>query len=119
MVSGGPGLILMSIFCLSTGSYTEDLLMKRLLIGYNTLIRPIDNQSQSIQVELGFSLVQVLGVEEVNQVMRTNVWISLGWQDNQLGWEPVQHEVRHCNIVFSRHQALALDTTLYGRALLC
>lgn len=47
------------------------------LPGYNPLIRPVQNVSESIKVQFGITLFQVISVDERTQVMKTNNWIRM------------------------------------------
>ena len=45
--------------------------------GYNPLIRPVQNASESVKIEFGVTLFQVISVDERTQVMKTNNWIRM------------------------------------------
>ncbi|MEQ2238044.1 hypothetical protein ILYODFUR_029280, partial [Ilyodon furcidens] len=48
-----------------------------LMTGYNPLERPVFNDSQSLTVYFGLSLMQIMDVDEKNQVLTTNIWLQL------------------------------------------
>jgi len=55
----------------------EKRLIKRLLHRYEragVVGRPVLNQSQTIHVNYGLALIQILDLDEKNQVLTTNVW---------------------------------------------
>ena len=55
----------------------EKRLIKKLLNNYETVGvvgRPVLNQSQTIHVNYGLALIQILDLDEKNQVLTTNVW---------------------------------------------
>jgi len=55
----------------------EKRLIKKLLNYYETVGvvgRPVLNQSQTIHVNYGLALIQILDLDEKNQVLTTNVW---------------------------------------------
>jgi len=55
----------------------EKRLIKYLLNNYETVGvvgRPVLNQSQTIRVNYGLALIQILDLDEKNQVLTTNVW---------------------------------------------
>lgn len=55
----------------------EKRLIKYLLDQYETfgvIGRPVVNTSQTIRVQYGLALIQILDVDEKNQVLTTNVW---------------------------------------------
>ena len=45
----------------------EELLMDRLLDGYNDLVLPVENATQPVNVWFGLSLVQLLQIDEQSQ----------------------------------------------------
>jgi len=55
----------------------EKRLIKYLLGNYQevgVVGRPVFNQSETIKVSYGLSLIQILEMDEKNQVLTTNVW---------------------------------------------
>jgi len=55
----------------------EKRLIKHLLRNYQkvgVVGRPVFNQSDTIKVNYGLSLIQILEMDEKNQVLTTNVW---------------------------------------------
>ncbi|CAG5131995.1 unnamed protein product [Candidula unifasciata] len=56
---------------------------------YNPLIRPVVNASDSLNISFNLALSQIINVDEVNQVMKTNVWLQVYWHDYQLRWDPI------------------------------
>ncbi|ULT82859.1 hypothetical protein L5515_018097 [Caenorhabditis briggsae] len=67
----------------------EERLLSYIFDGYNSLIRPVLNAS-SPPIEVFFSLAFVLliNVDEKNQIMQTNVWPTMKWNDYQMQWDP-------------------------------
>ncbi|GFN80395.1 neuronal acetylcholine receptor subunit alpha-3 [Plakobranchus ocellatus] len=59
--------------------------------GYNPLIRPVPNNNDSLNIRFSLALSQIINVDEVNQVMKTNVWLQVYWNDYQLKWDPSQY----------------------------
>ncbi|XP_034077022.1 neuronal acetylcholine receptor subunit alpha-7a isoform X1 [Gymnodraco acuticeps] len=59
-----------------------------LMSNYNPLVRPVDNDSQSLTVHFGLTLRQIMDVDEKNQVLTTNIWLQLYWDDFYLRWNP-------------------------------
>lgn len=60
--------------------------------GYNPLILPVKNISQAVQVQFGITLFQVISVDERTQIMKTNNWIRMTWNDYQLKWDPTRYD---------------------------
>ncbi|CAL1529245.1 unnamed protein product [Lymnaea stagnalis] len=56
--------------------------------GYNPLIRPVVNTNDTLDIQFNLALSQIINVDEVNQVMKTNVWLQIYWKDYQLEWDP-------------------------------
>ena len=48
----------------------EEVLLERLLDGYNDLVLPVENATQPVSVLFGLSLVQLLQIDEQNQACR-------------------------------------------------
>ncbi|XP_065094187.1 neuronal acetylcholine receptor subunit alpha-7-like [Ochlerotatus camptorhynchus] len=79
----------------------EKRLLNNLLNTYNTLERPVANESESLEVKFGLTLQQIIDVDEKNQILTTNawlnldeknqllitnIWLSLEWNDYNLRW---------------------------------
>lgn len=64
-----------SIDCLA--GHNEKRLLNALLDGYNTLERPVVNESDPIQISFGLTLMQIIDVDEKNQMLVTNIWLKL------------------------------------------
>ncbi|XP_033890318.2 neuronal acetylcholine receptor subunit alpha-3-like [Acipenser ruthenus] len=76
--------------CLS--SKGEDSLFRRLFQHYNQFIRPVENVSDPVTVEFEVSISQLVKVDEVNQIMETNLWLRHIWNDYKLRWSPVEYD---------------------------
>ncbi|KAK7115593.1 acetylcholine receptor subunit alpha-like isoform X2 [Littorina saxatilis] len=59
--------------------------------GYNKLIRPVGNSSDTLIVKLGIRLSQLIDIDEKNQIMTTNVWLRQEWRDLNLQWDPEEY----------------------------
>ncbi|KAG5884942.1 hypothetical protein JTB14_032813 [Gonioctena quinquepunctata] len=64
----------------------EKLLLNNLLATYNVLERPVANESEPLEVKFGLTLQQIIDVDEKNQLLITNIWLSLEWNDYNLRW---------------------------------
>ncbi|XP_057665139.1 neuronal acetylcholine receptor subunit alpha-7 isoform X1 [Diorhabda carinulata] len=64
----------------------EKLLLTNLLANYNVLERPVANESEPLEVKFGLTLQQIIDVDEKNQLLITNIWLSLEWNDYNLRW---------------------------------
>ncbi|XP_030224977.1 neuronal acetylcholine receptor subunit alpha-3 [Gadus morhua] len=75
--------------CSSKG---EDRLFRRLFRKYNQFIRPVENVSDPVMVAFQVSISQLVKVDEVNQIMETNLWLRHIWNDYKLKWAPVDYD---------------------------
>ncbi|KAJ1348061.1 hypothetical protein KIN20_003278 [Parelaphostrongylus tenuis] len=70
----------------------EERLVIDLFRDYNCFIRPVQNVSSSpLTVEFGVALVLLINVDEKNQILQTNVWLTMKWNDFQLRWQPMDY----------------------------
>ncbi|XP_070994550.1 neuronal acetylcholine receptor subunit alpha-3-like [Oncorhynchus clarkii lewisi] len=76
--------------CLS--SKGEDRLFRNLFRRYNQFIRPVENVSDPVTVEFEVSISQLVKVDEVNQIMETNLWLRHVWNDYKLKWVPIEYD---------------------------
>ncbi|KAK2716449.1 acetylcholine receptor subunit beta-like 1 [Artemia franciscana] len=72
-------------------SEDEERLVRNLFRGYNKLIRPVENLTEKVEVQFGLAFVQLIDVNEKNQVMKSNVWLRLMWNDYQLQWDEADY----------------------------
>ncbi|KAK3532269.1 hypothetical protein QTP86_014288, partial [Hemibagrus guttatus] len=70
----------------------EDRLFRRLFRKYNQFIRPVENVSDPVTVEFEVSISQLVKVDEVNQIMETNLWLRHIWNDYKLKWSPADFD---------------------------
>ncbi|XP_053710966.1 neuronal acetylcholine receptor subunit alpha-3-like isoform X2 [Synchiropus splendidus] len=73
-------------------SKAEDRLFRKLFRRYNQFIRPVENVSDPVSVEFELSISQLVKVDEVNQIMETNLWLRHIWNDYKLQWKPVEFD---------------------------
>ncbi|XP_047010677.1 neuronal acetylcholine receptor subunit beta-4 isoform X2 [Ictalurus punctatus] len=96
---------------------SEERLMNWLLSKdrYNNLIRPALNRTERVTVNLQVSLAQLISVNEREQIMTTNVWLTQNWNDYRLSWDPSKYEGIDKLRIPSRHIWLP-DIVLYNNA---
>jgi len=58
---------------------------------YNNLIRPSLNQSNPIEIYIGFTLYGITGIDEIEQKLTTTGWLDIGWTDEFLQWTPASY----------------------------
>ncbi|KAM4592962.1 neuronal acetylcholine receptor subunit beta-4 isoform 2-T2 [Odontesthes bonariensis] len=113
-------LILAHFFALihcSKSADSEERLMNWLLgkDRYNPLIRPAVNRTERVTVKIQVSLAQLISVNEREQIMTTNVWLTQHWVDYRLSWDPAKYEGIDKLRIPSRHIWLP-DIVLYNNA---
>ncbi|TKC36386.1 hypothetical protein EI555_005872 [Monodon monoceros] len=57
-------------------SDAEHRLFERLFEDYNEIIRPVANVSDPVIIQFEVSMSQLVKVDEVNQIMETNLWLK-------------------------------------------
>ncbi|KAF6113185.1 cholinergic receptor nicotinic alpha 1 subunit [Phyllostomus discolor] len=55
------------------GSEHETRLVAKLFEHYNSVVRPVEDHRQAVEVTVGLQLIQLINVDEVNQIVTTNV----------------------------------------------
>ncbi|XP_070519633.1 nicotinic acetylcholine receptor alpha7 subunit isoform X1 [Cardiocondyla obscurior] len=71
---------------LVSGGLHEKRLLNDLLDSYNTLERPVMNESEPLVLSFGLTLMQIIDVDEKNQLLITNLWLKLEWNDVNMRW---------------------------------
>ncbi|XP_064169107.1 neuronal acetylcholine receptor subunit beta-4-like isoform X2 [Anguilla rostrata] len=96
---------------------SEEKLMNWLLSKnrYNKLIRPAINRAERVTIRLQVSLAQLISLNEREQVMTTNAWLTQHWVDYRLSWDPSQYEGIEKLYIPSRNIWLP-DIVLYNNA---
>ncbi|XP_054712092.1 acetylcholine receptor subunit beta-like 1 [Uloborus diversus] len=47
--------------------------------------------NKTVEVQFGLSFIQLINVNEKNQIMTSNVWLQLVWNDYQLRWDEADY----------------------------
>ncbi|XP_011847270.1 PREDICTED: acetylcholine receptor subunit alpha isoform X3 [Mandrillus leucophaeus] len=70
-----PLLLLFSLCSagLILGSEHETRLVAKLFKDYSSVVRPVEDHHQVVEVTVGLQLIQLINVDEVNQIVTTNV----------------------------------------------
>ncbi|XP_018351615.1 PREDICTED: neuronal acetylcholine receptor subunit alpha-7-like [Trachymyrmex septentrionalis] len=71
---------------LVSGGFHEKRLLNDLLDTYNVLERPVGNESEALVLNFGLTLMQIIDVDEKNQLLITNLWLKLEWNDVNMRW---------------------------------
>ncbi|GAU90628.1 hypothetical protein RvY_03018-3 [Ramazzottius varieornatus] len=77
-----------SLLQLILGSPDANRLYGDLMRDYNKLIRPVVRNTDILTVFFGIKFIQLINVDEVNQVITTNVIVRQSWVDYKLAWHP-------------------------------
>ncbi|XP_037127888.1 acetylcholine receptor subunit alpha-like [Syngnathus acus] len=84
--------LLFWIVCAMAGralcSEDETRLVNHLFDGYNKVVRPVNHFSEAVVVTVGLQLIQLIDVDEVNQIVTSNVRLRQQWTDVNLNWNP-------------------------------
>ncbi|XP_049878518.1 neuronal acetylcholine receptor subunit alpha-10-like [Pectinophora gossypiella] len=64
----------------------EYKLIRHLMQKYDASVRPVENSSIPLLVTFGVSLHHIIDVEEKDQLLTTNCWITQIWMDYHLRW---------------------------------
>ncbi|XP_028335080.1 acetylcholine receptor subunit alpha isoform X2 [Physeter macrocephalus] len=70
------------------GSEHETRLVAKLFENYNSVVRPVEDHRKAVEVTVGLQLIQLINVDEVNQIVTTNVRLKQQWVDYNLKWNP-------------------------------
>nr|XP_058909332.1 acetylcholine receptor subunit alpha isoform X2 [Kogia breviceps] len=70
------------------GSEHEIRLVAKLFENYNSVVRPVEDHRKAVEVTVGLQLIQLINVDEVNQIVTTNVRLKQQWVDYNLKWNP-------------------------------
>ncbi|VDK72739.1 unnamed protein product [Litomosoides sigmodontis] len=105
-----------SIDRLALCSDEEERLMVDVFRGYNSLIQPVRNLNETpIIVKIALQLALLINVDEKDQIMHTNVWLTLKWHDFQMRWNPVDYgEIQ--NIRVAPDKVWLPDIVLFNNA---
>ncbi|KAK9685633.1 Neurotransmitter-gated ion-channel ligand binding domain [Popillia japonica] len=65
---------------------SEVRLMRHLMTTYDPAVRPAEISALPLNVTFGVSLHHIIDVDEKNQILTTNCWITQKWVDHHLKW---------------------------------
>ncbi|CAL7948632.1 unnamed protein product [Xylocopa violacea] len=100
---------------LVNGGSHEKRLLSDLLDTYNVLERPVGNESDPLVLSFGLTLMQIIDVDEKNQLLITNLWLKLEWNDVNMRWNTSDYGgVRDLRI--PPHRLWKPDVLMYNSA---
>ncbi|XP_052792180.1 neuronal acetylcholine receptor subunit alpha-7-like [Mya arenaria] len=89
-------------------------LMDELFEGYSPEVLPRCNPLDSVQVQLGLAVRQIVELNEPMQILETNTWVRMVWNDCQLTWNATETGIK--NIAVPYRRVWVPDITLYDNA---
>ncbi|XP_062946087.1 neuronal acetylcholine receptor subunit alpha-3 [Cynocephalus volans] len=85
-------LLLPLLLPVASTSEAEHRLFEHLFEDYNEIIRPVANVSDPVIIQFEVSMSQLVKVDEVNQIIETNLWLKQIWNDYKLKWDPSHYD---------------------------
>jgi len=82
---------------------------------YNSMERPVINGEDSVPLKFTVSLQQIVGLDEKNQILTTNIWLTMTWYDPFMRWNESEHNNIN-NIRISPDRLWKPDILLYNSA---
>lgn len=83
------------LLCILAGSASasedETRLVKTLFSGYNKMVRPVHDFTDAVEVTVDLQFIQIIDVDEVNQIVTSNVRLKQIWKDVNLRWNPADY----------------------------
>ncbi|ELU04270.1 hypothetical protein CAPTEDRAFT_194559 [Capitella teleta] len=76
---------------ISGGADEEYELIEQLMTSYDRNVRPSARPTDSLIVQMGVALMQIIDLDERNQILQTNLWLRLYWNDAHLHWNKTEH----------------------------
>ncbi|XP_031567059.1 acetylcholine receptor subunit alpha-like isoform X2 [Actinia tenebrosa] len=56
------------------------------LSGYNKNVRPVEDKNLPVEVKFGIAYTQIVDLIEKDQVLESNIWVRMKWQNHLLKW---------------------------------
>lgn len=110
--------ILIVICFYSSPSQCDDneyRLTQYLMANYDSSVRPVRFHRDPLNVTFGLSLHHIIDVDERNQVLTTNCWLTQTWTDHHLEWNSSDFDgIQIIRLPF--HRVWKPDIILYNNA---
>ncbi|WAR00523.1 ACHA7-like protein [Mya arenaria] len=88
--------------------------MDELFEGYSPEVLPRCNALDTVQVQLGLAVRQIVELNEPRQILETNTWVRMVWNDCQLTWNATETGIKNIAVPYKR--VWIPDITLYDNA---
>jgi hypothetical protein len=109
---------LLLISCLNfdhtLGNQEETQLRNTLFSNYNPKVRPVQDISSDLTVEMGLALQNIEKFDQMQESITLNAWIRQTWNDYRLSWNSTQSNLTFISV--SKTQVWVPDTELLNAA---
>ena len=79
---------------LVTGMFFVKTMYRDLLTGYDTRVRPVQNQSKPVYVNTKFVPMALIDFDNANQKLSMMAYMRIHWVDEQINWKPRKYAGR-------------------------
>lgn len=86
------GQYLRGTVCISPSYNNLTKLYTEVLTGYDTRIKPRENQREFVNVTIDFSIISIVEFDIVDQILKTGGVFTFNWIDEHIKWEPDKFE---------------------------
>jgi len=108
-------ILIVAFICQVYGGGGKDAqkLYNKLFRDYNTNIRPVSSPRDTLDLDFGLSLVEVLDIDD-NGHATLNTWMRMSWTDAFLKWNEKDYGVGQIHV--AAHEVWLPDVILYNSA---
>ena len=96
------------------GNQEETQLRNTLFSNYNPKVRPVQDISSDLTVEMGLALQNIEKFDQMQESITLNAWIRQTWNDYRLSWNSTQSNLTFISV--SKTQVWVPDTELLNAA---
>ena len=94
---------------------TEETQLRNLLFStYNPKVRPVENITSALTVQMGLALQNIEKFDQMQESITLNSWIRQTWTDYRLSWNISQSNLTFISV--SKNQIWIPDTELLNAA---
>ncbi|XP_071099252.1 neuronal acetylcholine receptor subunit alpha-2-like [Haliotis cracherodii] len=83
-------LVCLTVCVFGASAQLYDRLFRTLMKGYTRDVMPRTSVNSTISVKFNLQLIQVHELSVSFQLLKTEVWLTLSWQDPRLRWDPAE-----------------------------